>query len=162
MLQCWRPTDGSRTAISRPWITGPKGDLLPGDPGTDPVLPDRNRPFHEVTVRCHESQDLVQAFPYFFMPANANVPTVNAGRDGFAINYGVAGVGPGDSRQPTRRRPVACLRRMQVRGVLPQLLGGGQSGSRRGCSGERVAVGSGCALRADSPAGPGRSGLRAE
>ena len=58
-------------------------------------------------MHYHESQDVVQAFPYFYTPANANVPTVNAGQDSFAINYGVGGHRRGDPGQPTRRRPGA-------------------------------------------------------
>lgn len=75
-------------------IAGPNGGLLPGGPGTNPVMPDRNQPFREITVHYHESQDLVQAFPFFFNPATSNTPTLNAGQDSFAINYGVAGIGP--------------------------------------------------------------------
>jgi hypothetical protein len=75
-------------------ITGPKRGPLTGSPGTNPVLPNRTSPFREVTVHYHESQDLVQAFPYFFNATTANTPTVNAGQDSFAINYGVAGIAP--------------------------------------------------------------------
>ncbi|HJZ74248.1 MAG TPA: hypothetical protein VKE51_21065 [Vicinamibacterales bacterium] len=75
-------------------ITGPRRGPLTGGPGTNPVLPDRNRPFREITVHYHESQDLVQSFPYFFNPSTVNTPTVNAGQDSFAINYGVGGIAP--------------------------------------------------------------------
>src|SRR5262249_7826454 len=75
-------------------ITGPRRGMLPGGPSTNPVLPNHNWPFREVTVHYHESQDLVQAFPYFFNSTTSNTPTVNAGQDSFAINYGVAGIGP--------------------------------------------------------------------
>ena len=75
-------------------ITGPKRGVLTAGAGTNPVLPNRNWPFREVTVHYHESQDLVQAFPYFFNKATGNTPTVNAGQDSFAINYGVAGIAP--------------------------------------------------------------------
>ncbi|HEX7807977.1 MAG TPA: copper oxidase, partial [Thermoanaerobaculia bacterium] len=41
-----------------------------------------------------ESQDVVQAFAYFYNGTTSHVPTVNAGSDSFAINYGLAGIGP--------------------------------------------------------------------
>lgn len=75
-------------------ITGKDRGLLEGGPGNNPVLPDRDRPFREVTVHYHESQDVVQAFAYFYNGTTSHVPTVNAGSDSFAINYGVAGIGP--------------------------------------------------------------------
>lgn len=77
-------------------ITGPNRGLFPGGPGDNPVLPNRDWPFREVTIHYHESQDLVQAFSYFYPQGTkplGNVPTVNAGSDSFAINYGVAGIG---------------------------------------------------------------------
>jgi hypothetical protein len=78
-------------------ITGPgRGNFPASDPHfkSNPALPERTQPFREVTVHYHESQDVVQAFPYFYNPANANSPNVNAGQDSFAINYGIAGIGP--------------------------------------------------------------------
>ncbi|PYQ28028.1 MAG: copper oxidase [Acidobacteria bacterium] len=78
-------------------ITGPHHGLFPGDGGNNPILPNRNWPFREVTVHYHESQDVVQAWAYFY-PQNsgvtAHVPTVNAGSDSFAINYGLGGIAP--------------------------------------------------------------------
>ena len=50
-----------------------------------------------MTVHYHESQDVVQAFAYFYPQSTgftSHVPTVNAGSDSFAINYGLAGIGP--------------------------------------------------------------------
>ncbi|HKR66980.1 MAG TPA: copper oxidase [Thermoanaerobaculia bacterium] len=75
-------------------ITGEHRGLLPGGPGDNPVLPNRNWPFREVTVHYHESQDVVQSFAYFYNGTTSHVPTVNAGSDSFAINYGLAGIGP--------------------------------------------------------------------
>jgi hypothetical protein len=78
-------------------ITGPNRGVFPGGPGDNPILPDHNWPFREITVHYHESQDVVQAWAYFY-PQNtgvtAHVPTVNAGSDSFAINYGLAGIAP--------------------------------------------------------------------
>lgn len=75
-------------------ITGKNRGLLEGGPGQNPVLPNRDWPFREVTVHYHESQDVVQAFAYFYNGTTSHVPTVNAGSDSFAVNYGVAGIGP--------------------------------------------------------------------
>ncbi|HVE82029.1 MAG TPA: hypothetical protein VND93_04255 [Myxococcales bacterium] len=75
-------------------VTGRNRGFLEGGPGDNPVLPDRNWPFREVTVHYHESQDVVQSFAYFYNGTTSHVPTVNAGSDSFAINYGVAGIGP--------------------------------------------------------------------
>jgi len=35
------------------------------------MLPERNLPFREVTINYHESQDVVQAFPYFMYSSNS-------------------------------------------------------------------------------------------
>jgi hypothetical protein len=75
-------------------ITGPHHGLLPGGPGDNPLLPDRNLPFREVTVNYHESQDVVQAFPYFMYANNSQVPRNDAGADTFGINYSLAGIAP--------------------------------------------------------------------
>jgi hypothetical protein len=75
-------------------ITGKNRGLLEGGPGQNPVLPNRDWPFREVTVHYHESQDVVQPFAYFYNGTASHVPTINAGSDSFAINYGVAGIGP--------------------------------------------------------------------
>lgn len=60
----------------------------------NPSTPDRSQPYREVTIHYHESQDVVQPFPYFYEPGNQQTPTINAGQDSFAINYGIAGIGP--------------------------------------------------------------------
>ena len=75
-------------------ITGPDRGLLPGGPGENPMLPQRNLPFREVSVVYHESQDVVQAFPYFMYATNSQVPRNDAGADTFAINYGIGGIAP--------------------------------------------------------------------
>ena len=68
--------------------------------GSDPVFspnpayPKRTQPFREFTIHYHESQDVVQAFPWAYNPLNSRTPTINSGSDSFAINYGTAGIGP--------------------------------------------------------------------
>jgi hypothetical protein len=78
---------GDLTAI----ITGPKHGMLSKRP-ENPALPHREYPYREITVLYHESQDVVQAFPWAYDTANAQVADANAGLDGFAINYGAAGI----------------------------------------------------------------------
>jgi manganese oxidase len=75
-------------------ITGPDRGLLPGGAGDNPILPERNLPFREVTINYHESQDVVQAFPYFMYAKNSQVPRNDAGADTFGINYSLAGIAP--------------------------------------------------------------------
>jgi hypothetical protein len=75
-------------------ITGPNRGLLPGGPGSNLMLPARNLPFREVSVVYHESQDVVQAFPYFMSAKNSQAPRIDAGADSFAINYGIGGIAP--------------------------------------------------------------------
>ncbi|MDP9192511.1 MAG: copper oxidase [Acidobacteriota bacterium] len=75
-------------------ITGPNHGLLPGGPGDNPLLPERNLPFREVTINYHESQDVVQAFPYFMYANHSQVPRNDAGADTFGINFGIAGIAP--------------------------------------------------------------------
>jgi hypothetical protein len=65
-----------------------------GDPlfCANPAAPDRKQPYREVTIIYHEvGQVATQAFPVFTDPQMAS--TVNAGFDGFAINYGTGGIG---------------------------------------------------------------------
>lgn len=75
-------------------ITGPDRGPLPGGAGSNPMLPQRNLPFREVSIVYHESQDVVQAFPYFMYATNSQVPRNDAGADTFAINYGIGGIAP--------------------------------------------------------------------
>ena len=96
-------------------ITGPNAGRFPGTTGvnnpeppcnaanngagvTDPTFcanpsaPDRKEPYREFTIIYHEvGQIATQAFPVFTDPAMSQ--TVNAGFDGFAINYGTGGIG---------------------------------------------------------------------
>jgi len=73
----------------------------------NPQLPDREQPFREFTIIYHDEIGAVQAFPEFFNPdPTKNPPPPNEGPidvglgftlhsvvDGFAINYGVGGIG---------------------------------------------------------------------
>jgi manganese oxidase len=81
---------GDLTAV----ITGPNHGLLTNNLPTNPALPHREYPYREITIHYHESQDVVQAFPWAYDPANSQIADVNAGLDGFAINYGIAGITP--------------------------------------------------------------------
>jgi len=95
-------------------ITGPlSGAGQPGrfPPSTffkDPQLPDREQPFREFTIIYHDEIGAVQAFPEFFNPTDPTDPkivpveglidiglgfTLSGSKDGFGINYGVAGIG---------------------------------------------------------------------
>jgi hypothetical protein len=79
---------GDLTAI----ITGPKQGKLAKRP-ENPALPNRDNPYREITIHYHESQDVVQAFPWIYS-ASGLIADPNAGLDGFAINYGAAGITP--------------------------------------------------------------------
>ncbi|HEU4795286.1 MAG TPA: hypothetical protein VFT02_06625, partial [Pyrinomonadaceae bacterium] len=96
-------------------ITGPNAGRFPGTTGVNspeppcnaagggagagdplfcanPASPDRKQPYREFTIIYHEvGQVATQAFPVFTDPQMAS--TVNAGFDGFAINYGTGGIG---------------------------------------------------------------------
>jgi hypothetical protein len=96
-------------------ITGPNAGRFPGSTGVNnpeppcnaanngsgaanplfcanPAAPDRKQPYREVTIIYHEvGQVATQAFPVFTDPTMAS--TVNAGFDGFAINFGTGGIG---------------------------------------------------------------------
>ena len=98
-------------------ITGPKAGRFPGSTGVNnpeppcnsanngagatnplfcanPSAPDRKQPYRELTIIYHEvGQVATQAFPVFSDPSLGMVSTVNAGFDGFAINYGTGGIG---------------------------------------------------------------------
>ena len=81
---------GDLTAI----ITGPNHGPITSKLPENPALPDRQQPYREITIHYHESQDVVQAFPWAYNPANVQLADANAGMDGFAINYGIAGITP--------------------------------------------------------------------
>lgn len=73
-------------------ITGPgKGRFPAGTYPPNPVYPDREQPFREFTTIFHDEIGAVQAFPIFEDPVFKF--TLHSVRDGFAINYGAAGVG---------------------------------------------------------------------
>ena len=73
-------------------ITGPnKGRFPAGTFKPNATEPDRERPFREFTVIYHDEIKAVQAFPQFEDPVLKH--TLHSVRDGFAINYGVAGAG---------------------------------------------------------------------
>jgi hypothetical protein len=64
-------------------------------PGTFPpnvyTYPEREQPFREFTIMYHDEIGAVQAFPQFEQDELEH--TLHSGRDGFAINYGAAGIG---------------------------------------------------------------------
>ncbi|HEX5888545.1 MAG TPA: hypothetical protein VFY61_07565 [Pyrinomonadaceae bacterium] len=73
-------------------ITGPnKGRFPAGTFKLNQTEPDRERPFREFTVIYHDEIKAIQAFPQFQDPVLKH--TLHSVRDGFAINYGVAGAG---------------------------------------------------------------------
>jgi hypothetical protein len=73
-------------------ITGPnKGRFPAGTFRANKTEPDRERPFREFTVVYHDELKAIQAFPQFKDPILTH--TLHSVRDGFGINYGVAGVG---------------------------------------------------------------------
>jgi manganese oxidase len=98
-------------------ITGPNAGRFPGSTGVNnpeppcnsanngagatnplfcanPSAPDRKQPYREITIIYHEvGQIATQAFPVFSDPSLRMISTVNAGFDGFAINYGTGGIG---------------------------------------------------------------------
>jgi hypothetical protein len=74
-------------------ITGPaKGRFPAGTYRANAVEPDRDQPFREFTVVYHDEVKAVQAFPkYYEDPVLGH--TLYSVKDGFAINYGIAGIG---------------------------------------------------------------------
>jgi hypothetical protein len=84
-------------------ITGPgRGEFLGDAPTFAPVAasPDRRQPYREITIVYHEVGDVaVQAFDSYRNPGGSGVTpetilaqVIANGDDGFAINYGVAGI----------------------------------------------------------------------
>lgn len=78
-------------------ITGPNAGLLPPD-NSNPSYPQREKPYREFVIHYHDDFDVAQAFPEFTAKSGTFAidmfPTMSAGRDFFAINYGIAGIGP--------------------------------------------------------------------
>jgi hypothetical protein len=78
-------------------ITGPNAGTFPysqdsPDFYTNPASPERRQPYREFTIIYHQAGNTVQAFPQW---SNNNLfNMINAGMDQFAINYGIAAIGP--------------------------------------------------------------------
>lgn len=88
MLQGYEIVHTDLTAM----ITGPNaGRFLAGTYKPNPTEPDRDQPFREFTIIYHDEIGAVQAFPIFEDPVFEH--TLHGVRDGFAQNYGTAGVG---------------------------------------------------------------------
>ncbi|MGH8551997.1 MAG: hypothetical protein ACRERS_01760, partial [Methylococcales bacterium] len=78
-------------------ITGPQAGRFPyylNGPGfaENPATPDRRQPYREFTIHYHISPNNQQAFDAFTKGPLVN--TLADGQDGFAVNYGIAGIGP--------------------------------------------------------------------
>ncbi|HEX8719690.1 MAG TPA: hypothetical protein VF736_03530, partial [Pyrinomonadaceae bacterium] len=73
-------------------ITGPgRGRFPAGTYRANAVEPDRDQPFREFTVVYHDEVKAVQAFPQYEDPVLGH--TLYSVKDGFAINYGIGGIG---------------------------------------------------------------------
>ena len=116
-------------------ITGPnKGRFPAGTYRPNPRRPDRDQPFREFTVVYHDEIKAVQAFPQFEDPVLQH--TLHSVRDGFAINYGTGGIGAEILANRLGVGPMAQLHRVQVRGVLPVLVGRRRPGAGRRRAGQ--------------------------
>ncbi|GAB4198860.1 MAG: hypothetical protein Tsb002_34040 [Wenzhouxiangellaceae bacterium] len=78
-------------------ITGPQAGRFPyylDSPSfrENPATPDRRQPYREFTIHYHISPNTSQAFEAFSSGPLAS--TYAAGQDDFAVNYGIAGIGP--------------------------------------------------------------------
>ncbi len=79
-------------------ITGPDAGRFPyylNSPSftENPAMPDRRQPYREFTVAYHIAPNVTQAFDEVFSKGPLST-MLSAGQDGFAINYGIAGIGP--------------------------------------------------------------------
>ncbi|HEX7677362.1 MAG TPA: hypothetical protein VF713_04515, partial [Thermoanaerobaculia bacterium] len=75
-------------------ITGPKAGRFAHTgtpPGSKFIYPDNDEPFREFAIHYHDDFVTTQAFPQFNSGSIAT--TLQAGRDFFAINYGMGGIG---------------------------------------------------------------------
>jgi hypothetical protein len=73
-------------------ITGPSGkSFAQGTFISNPVYPDRDRPFREFTSIFHDEAKVIQAFPIFDDPMFEF--TLHSVRDAFPVNYGTGGIG---------------------------------------------------------------------
>ncbi|HEU4389043.1 MAG TPA: hypothetical protein VFV34_14680, partial [Blastocatellia bacterium] len=80
-------------------ITGPKAGRFPlwvDSPSfnQNPASPDRRQPYREFAIHYHDDFTATQAFSQFENPSDPIQYTLRAGRDFFAINYGMGGIGP--------------------------------------------------------------------
>lgn len=80
-------------------ITGPNAGRFPfhiNSPSfrENPASPDRRQPYREFSIMYHISPNTTQAFSPFEDETDPLYYTLQAGKDGFAINYGIAGIGP--------------------------------------------------------------------
>ncbi|MGJ8677370.1 MAG: hypothetical protein ACSHX0_07615 [Akkermansiaceae bacterium] len=80
-------------------ITGPKAGRFPyyvESPSftANPATPDRRQPYREFTIMYHIAPNTQEAFEPFGSDTDPLYYTLQAGADGFAINYGIAGIGP--------------------------------------------------------------------
>lgn len=78
-------------------ITGPNAGRFPyylDSPSfrENPATPDRRQPYREFSINYHISPNTAQAFEAF--NSGPLVSTLAAGKDGFAVNYGTAAIGP--------------------------------------------------------------------
>ena len=78
-------------------ITGPNAGRFPyylNSPSfnENPAAPDRRQPYREFTIAYHISPKTQQAFESFNTGPLVN--TLTPGEDGFAVNYGIAGIAP--------------------------------------------------------------------
>ena len=78
-------------------ITGPQAGRFPyyvDSPNfiENPATPDRRQPYREFTIAYHISPNTKQAFKEFDSGPLANM--LAAGKDAFAVNYGIAGIAP--------------------------------------------------------------------
>lgn len=78
-------------------ITGPNAGRFPyylngPEFANNPATPDRRQPYREFTIAYHIAPNTQQAFDAFDTGPLAN--TLAAGEDGFAVNYGIAGIAP--------------------------------------------------------------------
>jgi manganese oxidase len=71
--------------------TGANGRISPNPYPANVTNPERDQPFREFVTIYHDEIGAVQAFPEFENAVLSH--TLHSGRDGFAINYGAAGIG---------------------------------------------------------------------
>src|SRR5262249_36156040 len=78
-------------------IAGPQENgwqFQPGAPpfNENPAYPNRTQPYREFVIHYHELNSNTQGLPQFNSGPLQGI--LSNGKDGFAINYGVAGIGP--------------------------------------------------------------------